>query len=104
MYTQEQYDARYTSGYNAGKSTNFSVVSLGSVAFPNTMSLATISGYQSFVLYKNIFPVSTYCMTKNDYAKSYGFSYNPSTGILSWTGTLGSGYDNVTATIYLVRN
>ena len=72
------------------------------MSFPDTKSLTSYEGYTSFELYKNIFPCPSYCKTANNYGKSFGFSYDKATGILSWTGSLGSGYDNVNVSVYLI--
>ena len=89
---------------NIRKIKQFSVIKKGKIqGAKHTWDISDITGYKTFELYQNIFPVVDGGIhTANNYSKSISFSYDHTKGIVSSIGSLGEGYDYVGITLYVV--
>ena len=89
---------------NIRKIKHFSVIKKGKIqGAKHTWDISDITGYKTFELYQNIFPVVDGGIhTANNYSKSISFSYDQTKGIVSSIGSLGEGYDHVGITLYVV--
>ena len=89
---------------NIRKIKHFSVIKKGKIqGAKHTWDISDITGYKTFELYQNIFPVVDGGIhTANNYSKSISFSYDHTKGIVSSIGSLGEGYDHVGITLYVV--
>lgn len=89
---------------NIRKIKQFSVIKKGRIqGAKHTWDISDITGYKTFELYQNIFPVVDGGIhTANNYSKSISFSYDHTKGIVSSIGSLGEGYDHVGITLYVV--